>query len=75
MVDGSLWKYLKEGVVVRLCKTGDILLDVDDTLFHKTGRKVEGVETFRDAVRSRLHWACTAARDSRLSPPATRTAK
>jgi len=27
-------------------------LDLDDTLFHKTGRRVNGAGTFRDAVRS-----------------------
>ena len=51
----QLWKYLAQAVVVRLCNEGDILLDVDDTLFHKTGRKVEGAGIFRDAVRSTLH--------------------
>lgn len=51
----QLWKYLAEALVVTLCKEGDLLLDVDDTLFHKTGRKVEGAGIFRDAVRSTLH--------------------
>jgi|TARA_B100000315_G_scaffold91329_1_gene83944 hypothetical protein len=51
----QLWKYLAEALVGTLCKEGDMLLDVDDTLFHKTGRKVEGAGIFRDAVRSTLH--------------------
>ena len=51
----QLWKYLAEALVETFCKEGDILLDVDDTLFHKTGRKVEGAGTFRDAVRSTVH--------------------
>ncbi len=50
----QLWKYLAGALVVTFCKKGDILLDVDDTLFHKTGRKVEGAGIFRDAVRSTL---------------------
>lgn len=29
-----------------------LCLDVDDTLFHKSGRKVEGAGNFRDAIRS-----------------------
>jgi hypothetical protein len=29
-----------------------IVLDADDTVYHKTGRAIEGTGTFRDAVRS-----------------------
>jgi hypothetical protein len=32
--------------------TGQAPLDLDDTLFHRTGRKVEGAGWWRDAVRS-----------------------
>ena len=32
--------------------TGVVVLDCDDTVYKKTGRKVEGAGTFRDAVRS-----------------------
>ncbi len=32
--------------------SGPIALQVDDTLFHNTGRKVDGPGSFRDAVRS-----------------------
>lgn len=48
----DLWK----GVAVVLVRTfhpeGTIRLDLDDTLFHKTGRKVDGAGIYRDAVRS-----------------------
>lgn len=48
----ELWQRLAQVLVPRFCPTGPLLLDVDDTLFHKTGRQVEGAGTFRDAVRS-----------------------
>ena len=48
-----LWRILAQMLVTGLFEPGAILfLDVDDTLFHKTGRKVEGAGSFRDAVRS-----------------------
>lgn len=31
---------------------GDVALDLDDTLLHKSGRRVDGAAVFRDAVRS-----------------------
>jgi len=49
----GLWLILAQMLVTGLLEPGATLfLDVDDTLFHKTGRKVEGAGTFRDAVRS-----------------------
>ena len=48
-----LWRVVAEGLVT--CLAGDnseLMLDLDDTLFHKTGRKVLGAGIFRDAVRS-----------------------
>lgn len=30
-----------------------LVLDLDDTLFHKCGRKVKGAGSFRDPIRSR----------------------
>lgn len=48
----ALWQRLAAILVPRFCATGPLLLDLDDTLFHKTGRQVEGAGTFRDAVRS-----------------------
>lgn len=48
-----LWRLLAEALVATLVEPLEPLaLDVDDTLFHKTGRKVEGAGSFRDAVRS-----------------------
>ncbi len=48
-----LWRPLARHMVAALCPDSDVLLlDLDDTLFHKTGRKVEGAGSFRDAVRS-----------------------
>jgi len=38
--------------VARFVPTGVVELLCDDTLFHKTGRKVAGAGVFRDAVRS-----------------------
>jgi len=47
-----LWKQLVEMLVNRFYPTGAIPLDLDDTAFHKSGRKVEGAGWWRDAVRS-----------------------
>jgi len=50
---GELWRILAHMLVAGLLGPRAVLsLDVDDTLFHKTGRKVEGAGSFRDAVRS-----------------------
>jgi len=49
----GLWRILAVVMVNRL--VGDqavVLIDIDDTLFHKTGRHVDGAGLFRDAVRS-----------------------
>ncbi|MBI5244891.1 MAG: transposase [Elusimicrobia bacterium] len=49
-----LWRLLAQARVAGLVGPLEALaLDVDDTLFHKTGRKVEGAGSFRDAVRSK----------------------
>ncbi|MEA1951555.1 MAG: transposase [Planctomycetota bacterium] len=47
-----LWKLLAQMLVPRLYPSGAIPLDLDDTAFHKSGRKVEGAAWWRDAVRS-----------------------
>lgn len=48
-----LWKGLASILVARLRRQGaGVVLLLDDTLFHKTGPKVEGAGIFRDAVRS-----------------------
>lgn len=48
----ELWRLLALKLVTKLVPEGTVLLDLDDTLFHKSGRKVEGAGIFRDAVRS-----------------------
>lgn len=49
----TLWRILAQMLAAGLLSATEVLLlDVDDTLFHKTGRKVDGAGSFRDAVRS-----------------------
>lgn len=48
----KLWFCLVTKLVGLLVPDGVISLDLDDTLFHKSGRKVDGAGNFRDAVRS-----------------------
>lgn len=48
----TLWKSLAQRLVAHFCPDGPIIIDCDDTLFHKTGRKINGAGSFRDAVRS-----------------------
>lgn len=48
----ELWQVLVGLLVTRLAPTGVLYIDVDDTLFHKAGRQVEGAGIFRDPVRS-----------------------
>lgn len=48
----GLWRILATHAVTRFAPTGVVELDCDDTLFHKSGRQVEGAGIFRDAVRS-----------------------
>src|SRR5208283_668197 len=47
-----LWKKWTGFVVSRFAPSGRVPLDLDDTLFHKSGRKVNGAAWWRDAVRS-----------------------
>jgi len=47
-----LWKILAELAVTSICRHSIIVLDLDDTTYHKSGRKVEGAGWWRDAVRS-----------------------
>ena len=48
----GLWRVLAIHVVARHAPAGVIELLCNDTLFHKSGRKVNGAGVFRDAVRS-----------------------
>lgn len=48
----ALWRVLAVHAVAVFAPTGVVVLDCDDTVYKKTGRKVEGAGTFRDAVRS-----------------------
>lgn len=55
--DGSwsmngLWQILAVHAVGTFCPPAVVSVDLDDTLFHKTGRQIEGAGVFRDAVRS-----------------------
>ena len=48
-----LWQTLTVAIVDKLIDDdAEVCLDLDDTLHHKTGRRVEGAGIFRDAVRS-----------------------
>jgi hypothetical protein len=50
---GSVWKILGELMITALCTTEQVLaMDLDDTTYHKSGRKIEGASWWRDAVRS-----------------------
>ena len=49
----TLWRLLTVAIVERLVSDdASVFLDLDDTVFHKTGRKIEGAGSFRDAVNS-----------------------
>lgn len=48
----ALWKVTACFLVKKFFPEGKIRFDIDDTLFHKSGRKVEGAGWWRDAVRS-----------------------
>lgn len=48
----GLWQALAVHAINAFCPDGVLELLVDDTLVHKTGQKVNGAGTFRDAVRS-----------------------
>jgi len=48
----QLWRTLTMILVARFCPKGIVTLALDDTLFHHTGRKINGAGYWRDAVRS-----------------------
>jgi len=47
-----LWQILTLIPVKLFCPTGIITVALDDTLFHRSGRKINGAGYWRDAVRS-----------------------
>jgi hypothetical protein len=48
----ALFEVLARAVVASLCREGTVCVDIDDTLFHKSGPKVAGAGNFRDPIRS-----------------------
>lgn len=48
----KLWAMLAIRLIASFCPSGPIPLLLDDTAFHKTGRKIVGAGWWRDAVRS-----------------------
>ena len=48
----QLWHQLAALLLEAFCPDGPVPVDLDDTLFHKSGRRVEGAAWWRDAVRS-----------------------
>ena len=48
----QLWRRLTIALVESLCPNGKLHLAVDDTIFQKWGRKVEGSGRYKDPVRS-----------------------
>jgi hypothetical protein len=48
----AFWDLIAELLIRLFAPEGRIDLLLDDTLFHRRGRKIEGAGTFRDAVRS-----------------------
>jgi hypothetical protein len=48
----ELWRRLLTWLIEYFYPTGVIPLDLDDTVFHRTGRRVSGAGWWRDAVRS-----------------------
>lgn len=48
----QLWKQLAQILIERLCPKGILTLALDDTLFHHSGKKMDGAGAWRDAVRS-----------------------
>jgi hypothetical protein len=48
----ATWNRLAGFLIRTFAPSGTILLDLDDTVFHRSGPKVEGAGWWRDAVRS-----------------------
>jgi hypothetical protein len=56
----ALWRPLVLFMVGALAKDGPVVVVIDDTLFKKSGRKVEGTGIFRDTARSSIFRAVYA---------------
>ena len=52
-----LWQILATHAVSRFAPTGVVELLCDDTLHHKSGRKINGAGVFRDAIRSTVRFS------------------
>jgi len=48
----GLWRILARILITMFCRDGIITLALDDTLFHHSGKKINGAGYWRDAVRS-----------------------
>jgi hypothetical protein len=48
----ELFRLLAKILIQAFCRNGIVILALDDTLFHRSGRKVDGAGWWRDAVRS-----------------------
>jgi len=48
----DVWRILTRMLIAIFCRNGTITLALDDTLFHHSGKKVNGAGYWRDAVRS-----------------------
>jgi hypothetical protein len=52
-VMSRLWQVMATAVVATLCPAdAPVSCDIDDTVWHKTGRRIDGSGVWRDAVRS-----------------------
>jgi len=48
----QLWKLLAQMLIKLFYPAGTVWMDMDDTIFHRTGQKVDGAGWWRDAIRS-----------------------
>jgi hypothetical protein len=48
----GLWKLLAQLLIGMFYPSGTVWMDMDDTIFHRTGRKVNGAGWWRDAIHS-----------------------
>ena len=48
----DLWRLLAQMLIKLFYPSGTVWMDMDDTIFHRTGRKVDGAGWWRDAIRS-----------------------